>query len=165
MIYPFSVIQTEVEHHVFWIAKSNSLKGCVGQGETMDEAMKELEANEQEWIETAREVGIPIPEIPIEKLQEYSGKLTLRVSPAVHRKAALLAKKEGISLNQYLNDAIVAQNSERSTVNYVSQGVTNMLDQLKRRFLKYTPGSTSEAVIDCSFPTARPSFYRTTTTS
>ena len=44
MKYPFSVFQTEIEHHIFWIAKSNLLKGCVGQGDTQEEAIKELEA-------------------------------------------------------------------------------------------------------------------------
>jgi predicted RNase H-like HicB family nuclease len=40
-----------------WVAESLVLKGCVGQGETMQEAMKELEINEGEWIK--KECGIP----------------------------------------------------------------------------------------------------------
>ena len=42
MKYPFAVFQTQVEDHIFWIAKSTILKGCVGQGESQAAAIKEL---------------------------------------------------------------------------------------------------------------------------
>ena len=66
MLYPFRVYQSRAEQHVFWVAKSALLKGCVGQGETAAEAVSELEANELEWIATAKEVGIPIPAVTVE---------------------------------------------------------------------------------------------------
>lgn len=116
MKYPFRVFQCNVENHVFWIAKSQMLKGCVGQGDTQQEALKELEDNEQAWLETAVEEGIPIPDVPVEQMVDYSGKLTVRIAPNVHRLAAQLAKREGISLNQYINDAIVGRNAMLSTV-------------------------------------------------
>lgn len=134
MKYPFIVFRTQADHHVFWIAKSTQLNGCVGQGDTQDEAIAELADNEAAWLDTAQEVGIPIPDVPIETDQEYSGKLTLRVSHSVHKKAAMLAKKDGISLNQYINDAIVAHNSELSTSNYISDRVISITDQINSRF-------------------------------
>ena len=109
--YPFMVFQTEIEGHVFWVAKSSYLKGCVGQGDEQSEAISELEENERAWLETAHEAGIPIPEVPIEHIEEYSGKMTLRMAPFVHMQAAHLAAKEGISLNQYINNAVVSQNA------------------------------------------------------
>lgn len=109
--YPFRVFQTEVEGHVFWIAKSTCLKGCVGQGDQPDEAIAELAENEAAWLETARDSGIEVPEISTEALDEYSGKMTLRLAPFVHKQAAILAQKEGISLNQYVNNAVVSQNA------------------------------------------------------
>lgn len=45
----------------FWWAESKSLEGCVGQGETREEAISELAMNEIEWIEEAKRYGIPIP--------------------------------------------------------------------------------------------------------
>lgn len=114
MLYPFRVYQSQVEAHVFWVAKSASLKGCVGQGETAEEAISELEANEREWIATAKEVGIPIPAVPVEASQEYSGKLTIRIAPGVHRDAARIAKAEKLSLTQYISDAIVNWNAHNS---------------------------------------------------
>ena len=109
--YPFKVFQTEIDNEVFWVAKSTCLKGCIGQGANIDEALKELEENELAWIETAKQVGIPIPEITIENIEDYSGKMTLRIAPFVHMQAALYAQREGISLNQYINNAVVSQNT------------------------------------------------------
>ena len=114
--YPFKVYQTENEGHVFWIAKSSYLKGCVGQGDTPQEAIAELEENEIAWLETAKEVGISIPDIPIEHVDDYSGKMTLRLAPFVHMQAAIFAQQEGISLNQYISNAVVSQNAVMSAV-------------------------------------------------
>ena len=114
MLYPFKVYRDKVDAHVFWVAKSLCLKGCVGQGESVAEAVSELENNELEWMTTAKEFNIPIPEVPTELGQEYSGKLTVRIAPCVHKEAALIAKSEKISLTQYISDAIVNWNAHNS---------------------------------------------------
>lgn len=49
---------------------------------------------------------------PEDEPSRYSGKITTRVSPHVHRQAAMLAAEQGVSLNQYINDAIVAMNNQ-----------------------------------------------------
>ena len=138
MKYPFSVAQMQNEGHVYWVAKSSQLDGCIGQGETAEEALTELAENEEVWLETAKEFGIPIPDVCIEKAQMFSGKMTLRVSPSVHAKAAYLAKKDGISLNQYINDALVAYNQENSVLGYVSANVSSITDQINQKFINGT---------------------------
>ena len=125
MKYEFEVYQMKVEEHLFWVAKSKSLKGCVGQGETSAEAISELEQNEIEWLETAEQCGIPIPKITIKTGEsQFSGKVSLRFSPFVHEQASEIAKQQGISLNQYINDAIVNYNSmlrERNVNRFASE--------------------------------------------
>ena len=116
MLYPFQVYQSSAGQHRFWVAKSVSLKGCVGQGETSEEAISELEVNEQEWLSTAREVGIPIPEVPVDTPRAYSGRLTVRIAPTIHRDAALCASAEKVSLTQYISDAIVNWNAHNSAM-------------------------------------------------
>lgn len=130
MKYPFIVYFTQVEDHSFWIAECKSLKGCVGQGETAEEAIEELKINQNEWLETAKEFNIPIPEVPVEIEAEYSGKFTVRVSPYVHRQAVELSKQQGISLNQYINDAIVSQNAALSTTGYIIPKVKEAISKL-----------------------------------
>lgn len=53
MIYPFQSNRQKEGKHSFWVAKSLSLKGCVGQGDTPEKAVAELEENEEEWLSTA----------------------------------------------------------------------------------------------------------------
>lgn len=143
MKYPFSVYQTKVEDHVFWVAESPLLNGCVGQGETADGALRELEINEQAWLETAEEYGITIPVIPCEPLNAFSGKFTVRIAPHVHQRAAELAKTQGVSLNQYVNDAIVAQNSCISTIASVMPVVSESIKHI--RLLAFANTSESDA--------------------
>lgn len=65
MIYPCKFYKMQVEDHMFWAAESFVLKGCVGQGDTFDEAVKSLEESEKVWMESAKEYGFEIPSIPI----------------------------------------------------------------------------------------------------
>ncbi len=157
MKYPFRVYQTQVEEHVFWIAECPTLKGCVGQGDTLEIALSELEANEQSWLELAQEYGIGIPELPVEQMNSYSGKLTLRVAPYVHQEAAELAKKQNISLNQYINDAIVAQNARMTTVNVLAPEVKKAVSCIKE-LMSIPSGTFTDAA--CSTLKFNPSQYR-----
>ena len=59
MLYPYAISRESVNGHCVWIAKSLHLKGCVAQGDTRLEAIKELESNEITWLETARMLHIP----------------------------------------------------------------------------------------------------------
>ncbi len=45
-----------------FIAEVPELPGCMADGETYKEALSNLEIIIQEWIETAKELGRPIPQ-------------------------------------------------------------------------------------------------------
>lgn len=45
-----------------YIAEVPELAGCMADGQTASEAVKNVERVIQEWIETATELGRPIPE-------------------------------------------------------------------------------------------------------
>ena len=49
----------------------------------------------------------------IEPDKSYTGALNIRISPAIHRRAAMLARQSGVTLNAYIKDA-VEQKIERS---------------------------------------------------
>ena len=88
MRYEARIYQMTVEDHTFWVAESKSLKGCVGQGDTSDEAIKELEENENEWLETARELGITITDQVSKQPLQQNGKFALRLSPVEYSTAS-----------------------------------------------------------------------------
>lgn len=45
-----------------FIAEVPELAGCMADGAAYDEALRNIEVIIQEWIETAKELGRPIPE-------------------------------------------------------------------------------------------------------
>jgi len=45
-----------------FIAEVPELAGCMADGRTYAEALEDVEVVIQEWLETARELGRPIPE-------------------------------------------------------------------------------------------------------
>lgn len=45
-----------------FIAEVPELPGCVADGKTYKEALSNVEVVIQEWIETAKEIGRPIPQ-------------------------------------------------------------------------------------------------------
>jgi antitoxin HicB len=103
----FRTFKTEVENHVFWMVESNSLKGCVAQGDTIEQALSQFEINEKVWLETAKEVGIPVPKTEIEKIEaNYSGKLSLRIKKSTHKELSNKSKVEDVSVNSLINTYI-----------------------------------------------------------
>lgn len=81
------------------------LPGCMTAGETPAEALANLEEAMAAWLETALAEGHAIPDpgpMPSlnEDLAQYSGKMILRMPKTLHRDLALLAQREGISINQ-----------------------------------------------------------------
>lgn len=59
MKYP-CIVRWDSELDLF-VAKSLSLHGCIGQGETVNKALDELEINELVWLDGARKDGWQIP--------------------------------------------------------------------------------------------------------
>jgi antitoxin HicB len=81
--------------------------GCFAQGDTADEAIKNLDAAALEWIEAALAQGREIPEPSTTR--GYSGTVSLRIPRGLHRQAVRMAEREGVSLNQYLLTSISAR--------------------------------------------------------
>ena len=61
--YPFVIYPAEEGGYV---AEIPALKGCLAQGDTLEEALTELETVEKLWIETAIKHGDDLPDTEIE---------------------------------------------------------------------------------------------------
>ena len=81
--------------------------GCYAQGDTPDEAYKNLEETARGWIESSLERGLEIPPPSINA--GYAGKVALRLPRSAHRLAARMAERDGVSLNQFLVSSISAR--------------------------------------------------------
>lgn len=114
------------------------LPGCMTQGDTAEEAFEMIAEAKELWIESAYEDNCPIP--PPSTEVEYSGKTMLRMPKYLHARLAESAKREGVSLNQYL----VALLSERDTLT-VLKAVQNELAGIREQIQKKArfPGKAS----------------------
>jgi antitoxin HicB len=105
------------------------LPGCITQGDTAEEAFEMIAEARELWLEVAHEYGDPIP-MPSTEV-EYSGKTMLRMPKYLHAKLAESAKREGVSLNQYL----VSLLSERDTLTVI-KAVQNELAGIREQMQK-----------------------------
>lgn len=55
-----------------YIAEMPELPGCMADGKTPEEALKNIQIVAAEWIETARELHRPIPKPRGHRLQQYA---------------------------------------------------------------------------------------------
>lgn len=97
-VYPIETDANTIE----WAAEFPDLPGCVGAGDTAEEAVTMAMDAKKAWIEAALEEGKNVPEPKDLYEIDYSGKFTLRLPKTLHRELALQAEDEGVSLNQYI---------------------------------------------------------------
>ena len=82
-----------------FVASLPELPGCLTIGDTIEEAIHNMEDAKKSWLEAALESGYEIQEPG--SLEEFSGQFKLRIPRSLHRSLVEHAKREGISMNQY----------------------------------------------------------------
>ena len=85
----------------------------LGDGETVEEAMNNLQRVKKEWFEIYIEKGLPITEPESEDDLKYSGKLIIRIPTELHKHLSENAGKNNTSLNQYIS-FLLSKNSYQS---------------------------------------------------
>lgn len=95
--YPIQVVECETGGY---FVKIPDLPGCMSQGETLDEALRNLNEAKELWLEEMFESGLPIPE-PADQTG-MSGRFLLRLPRSLHARLTDEAEREGVSLNQYV---------------------------------------------------------------
>jgi len=83
-----------------YIAAIPDLPGCMSSGNTVVAALRGLEEVKELWLEGRIEAGEEIPEPT--KIEDFSGKFVLRIPRSLHRTLDHEARKQGVSLNQYV---------------------------------------------------------------
>jgi predicted RNase H-like HicB family nuclease len=78
--------------------------GCIAEGDTAEDALRNFDAAAASWIEAAVASGLAIAE-PVEA-SVYSGRIALRIPGGLHQDVARLAESDECSINQLLSVAI-----------------------------------------------------------
>jgi len=98
---PYTII---VERHddgkPYYSMRVLELEGCMTTGDTIEEVARDIQDAMREWLELNLKLGRPIP--PPLRSRRYSGKVALRMPPALHESLMFNAVREGVSLNQYM---------------------------------------------------------------
>lgn len=132
--YPVTLTkEIDDEGKTYFVAEIPDLPGCGAHGKTLEEAYNNIEKARKLWIEVSLKKGHSIPEPASE--DEFSGKFLLRIPPKLHMELTLEAKKENLSLNQYIK-----KNLEQSNiVGLLEKKIEEMsekLDELSRKISK-----------------------------
>lgn len=85
---------------VGWVANVVELPGCLAQGDTPEDASRNIYAAMESWFASMLEDGKPIP--PPAEEPSASGRVLLRLPASLHERLAFEARQEGVSLNQLL---------------------------------------------------------------
>lgn len=115
MKYPFDISYVKDGDNNYWVAKSKVLNTVIAQGDTAEETLTLFGELEDDWLLAAKKYKFDIPVLEPVSEPLFSGKFMVRISKTVHEKAVETAKEQGISLNQYVNDAIVTANTNADT--------------------------------------------------
>ncbi len=142
--YEMNLFQVRTTEGYEWVAEFPDLKGCVGGGITKEEAMKEAEENKNIYLETLKDLGKKIPQPRTRKESKASGKLSLRLSKSLHKDLAEISNEEGISMNQYVIEAISEKIGKNKSTTAFEDAIWNMTEKIK---FKIESGTYSDSMV------------------
>jgi antitoxin HicB len=95
--YPFLVRPLSKEDGGGYLIEFPDLPGCMADGATPEEAIREGQDALSSWLRTMRSLRRPVP--PPSSPSSYSGKWQMRAPKSLHRRLVERARREGVSLN------------------------------------------------------------------
>ena len=104
----------------------------LGDGETIEEAIENLNETKAYLFQKYLEKGIPILEPDERSEKEYSGRFILRIPSELHRFLSIEAKKNETTLNQYCLYLL----TRKSFLNSIQEELKEIGDEVKSAFLK-----------------------------
>ena len=102
--YPVEISVIPEDEGGGYLASIPLLPGCMTDGETVEEASTNLQDAKREWIIDMLDRGLPINEPNMKP--RFSGRFVVRVPKTLHRLLAEESEREGVSLNQFVNNSL-----------------------------------------------------------
>ena len=88
-----------------WVAQVEELPRCVAVGETPNEAIQRIQGAMREWLADAGRKGREVAPKP-RGTPSHSGRLLIRMPPALHAELARAAERKAVSLNQFITTSL-----------------------------------------------------------
>lgn len=140
-----------------WTASVEELPGCTSHGKTSDAALDGIEAAMAKWIALALEEGREIPEP--KSATSHSGRLLLRMPRTLHADLTRASEREGVSLNQFITDALAAAVAWRGRApapppggtTIQAPGVDGLTAEPLARRSRRRPGGMTDAALMANF--------------
>ncbi len=110
-----------------FVVKYFDLENVIGVGDTIDEAIEEAKENLEVYLDYCKENNIAIPDASVHEDLDYSGKITVRMSKNLHKLVDERAKKEGVSINLLLNEAISQYVSNKNMCDTIAEVTANKI--------------------------------------
>ena len=111
--YPIEIRRLSEAEGGGFLASVLDLPGCHGDGETEAEAVADARDSIRAWIAAARKFGDPVPAPSQQHL--FSGKFVTRLPKSLHMNASAAAKREGVSLNQFVVSTLAEAVGEKKS--------------------------------------------------
>jgi predicted HicB family RNase H-like nuclease len=113
--YTLTIRKENVDGDILFVGRVAELQDVIAYEETYEEAHSILLDAISSLKEIADEQNRTLP-VPFETEDEYSGRVTLRFTKTLHKSASLMAEREGVSLNQFLNTVVAEAVGERKAI-------------------------------------------------
>jgi antitoxin HicB len=122
--YPMEIVEDEGA----WTASVPDLPGCNSYGDTVTEAVENVQKTKELWIQGQYKLNADIPE-PTDE-QDFSGRFVLRIPKILHRSLTYEARKQGVSLNHYAS-FLLAQRQPLNAFQNLAQSIFNSCSDWK----------------------------------
>ncbi len=146
-------VQYQAEQGGYYIAGFLELPDLTMTGSTREEAIRELLLEAPEWFELCIKSGykIPLPSQP----STYSGRINFRMPKHLHRAVAVIAAREGVSINQYLLSAVAQaagaeekQDGDTSRRGKIEQKRKSLATHVREARAEYPKGRTKKGSVN-----------------
>ena len=130
--YNFNVFLTYSSGEKEYLIKYVDFNTIIGVGKTLEEALKEAQENLKIYLDYCKDNSIAIPNPSLEEEKDYSGKITLRMSKTLHQKVDERARKEGISVNSLVNEALNSYLYEKDVIELLLDNAKDKLTEIAK---------------------------------
>ncbi len=110
--YPFEMKPLSEEEGGGWLITFPDLAGCMSDGKTPEEAIKNGKDALECWIIACKEEGRKIPD----PCESSSGKFMTRIPKSLHTRLISRAKQEGVSMNALVSTFIAESLGQRDEI-------------------------------------------------